>query len=104
MIVCWIITFCIVMIWGYFDAPNQIISYICNIITDGKIKTVELKKPWGCTLCMTAWTTFIVLLFINPAYCWMSLIYAFSTKFMLYAIQLIDKLITKIFIKIDSKL
>lgn len=100
--ICWIITFCIVMIYGYFDAPNQIASQIMARLTKGKIKRVILKKPWGCQTCMCFWITLLILLIISPHLCWMSIIYAFSVKFILYLIQLLDKLLTKLFIRLEK--
>lgn len=101
ILICWIITGCIVMIWDYFDAPNQIASQIMARLTKGKIKRVILKKPWGCSTCQSFYITLLVLLIISPQLCWMCLIYAFSTKYILYTLQLIDKLLVKVFIRLE---
>ena len=104
LLICLIITVCIVIIWGFLDAPNEIASTIMNWLSKGKIKRVELKKPFGCTLCMTFWTTLIVLLILAPEWCFMSLVYAISTKYILYIIELMDKALVKLFTKIDELL
>lgn len=104
MYICLIVTICIVIIWGFLDAPNEIASQIMSWVTNGKISRVELKKPFGCMMCMTFWITLIILLILAPGLCWMSLIYALSTKYILYIIELIDKALVKFFIWIESKL
>lgn len=104
LLICMIITVCIVIIWGFLDAPNEIASIVMNFLSKGKIKRVELKKPLGCMLCMTFWTTLIILLILAPEWCFFSLLYAISTKYILYIIELIDKALVKLFEIIDNKL
>lgn len=93
-----------VIIIDYLDAPNEIAGTIMGYITKGKITHVRLKKPFGCSLCMSFWITFIVLLIVEPWMCWVSLLYAISTKYLLYLINLIDLIICKSFIYIENKL
>lgn len=102
ILICWIITGCIVMIWGYFDAPNQMASQLMERLTKGKIKRVILKKPWGCSTCQCFYITLLVLLIMSPQLCWMSVVYAFSSKFILYFIQILDKLLTAVFIRLEK--
>lgn len=93
-----IITVCLVLIIDWFNAPNEILSQIMGIFTRGKITRVELKPPFGCSKCMTFWITLIFLLITAPELCWMSLVFAFSTKYILFIIEIIDKMITKLMI------
>lgn len=95
MIICLIITFCIVYIWDYVEFPRELISQILHM-------PVELKKPWGCSLCMTTWITLIALLFINWKLSWMCILFGFSTKYILYTIQTIDLILSTIFVLIEK--
>lgn len=101
---CLIIAVSFVIIIDYLDAPNDIAGTIMGLITNGKITHVRLKKPFGCSLCMTFWTTLILLLIVNPLMCWLSLIYAISTKYIFYLINLVDLIICKSFIYIENKI
>lgn len=103
-LICLIITLSLVIIIDYLNAPCEIASTIANIITKGKIKNVQLKKPFGCSLCMTFWITVIILLILEPSMCWLSLIYAICTKYILAIINLIDLIICKSIIYIENKL
>lgn len=103
-LVCLIIALSFVIIIDYLDAPNDIAGTIMGLITNGKITHVRLKKPFGCSLCMTFWVTLILLLIVNPLMCWLSLIYAISTKYIFYFINLVDLIICKSFIYIENKL
>lgn len=87
------------LIWGYFDAPQQITNRLVEIISRGKIKKVELKKPLSCMGCSTVWLSFIYLLFALPfnqiiLICVLSATNGFLTKFSSYTIQLIDQLLS----------
>lgn len=104
MLVGLIITVCLVLIIDWFNAPNEILSQIMDWITSGRIKRVELKPPFGCSKCMSFWITLIFLLITAPELCWMSLVFAFSTKYILFIIEIIDKIITKLAILIERKL
>ena len=52
----------IMIVWKRLDFPNEFASNAMRLITKGKIKSVELKKPFGCGLCMTFWITLIYML------------------------------------------
>lgn len=97
-----IITVCIVVIWDWYNAPNNILSQLFNALSGGKIKEIRLKPPFGCSTCMVFWVNLIVLLCTNFQMCWMALLYAFSSKYILYLLKVIDKFIEKMFIKIDK--
>lgn len=51
-----------VVVWNKLNVPNEFASNLMRLITKGKIKSVELKKPFGCGLCMTFWITLIYML------------------------------------------
>lgn len=103
IIICIIITFSIVYIWDYVNFPEEFANRILTIILKKPVH-ITLMKPFGCSLCMTTWTTLIILLCINPCWCWLSLVFGMSTKYALYTIQTVDKIISLIFIKIDKLL
>ena len=100
-----------VILIGYLDAPNDILSSIMNWISKGKIKRVELKKPWGCPLCMTFWCSWIASLIILPfTFKWfligllLSLINAVLTKYTLYILETLDLAIIKLLSWLQHKL
>lgn len=95
--VCFIITFAIAYIY-HLDAPNQIASEIARWLSNGKFTKIQLRKPLGCPLCMTFWVTFILLLFVNPSLCWIAFIFAFASKYMDYAISLVENILDTFFI------
>ena len=103
-LLCFIIALSFVIIIDYLNAPNEIAGTIMGLITNGKITHVRLKKPFGCSLCMTFWVTLILLLILNPLMCWLSLIYAIITKYIFYLINLIDLIICKSFIYVENKI
>lgn len=92
---------------GYLDAPNQISSRFVELLTKGKIKTVYLKKPFSCPLCMTFWISFFYLCFHIHSFqdfvfaLFLSILNAFLTKPILYTIQVFERFISKIFSTLD---
>ena len=83
----------------YLNAPQEIANRFMEILTKGKVNKVELKKPLGCPTCMCNWLSFFYLLIVMPIgsfilICTFSVLNGFLTKFGLYAIQLIDQLIS----------
>lgn len=102
LLICLIVMVSIVLIWDWFNAPNEIASQLMNWLSKGKITQVELKKPWGCSTCLTFWITLVILLVMSPQLCWMSLVYAFFAKYTLYIIDTVDRLITKIFVLLQK--
>lgn len=103
-IICLIISFSITYIWDYVNFPAEIADRVVSFITKGKIKHIELKKPFSCSLCMTTWATLIVLLCMDPAWCWLCLLYGLSTKYILYAINLTDRIISLVFVLLERLL
>lgn len=95
------------MIIGYLDAPNQIASQIMELITEGKIKTVYVRKPFSCPLCMTFWISFFYMCFHIHSFqdfilaVFLSILNAFLTKPILYTIQVFERFISKIFAVLD---
>lgn len=92
-----LINFIVVVIIGYLNAPNEILSSLFNHFTNGRIKEVTLKKPLGCPLCMCWWISWIYLLIALP-FTWhyfligvvLSLLNALLTKYTLYIIETVD--------------
>ena len=101
IIICIIITFSIVYIWDVVNFPEEFVNRILTIILKKPVH-ITLMKPFGCSLCMTTWTTLIILLCIDPCWCWMSLVFGMSTKYILYTIQIVDKIISLFFIKFEQ--
>lgn len=101
IIICTIITFSIVYIWDVVNFPEEIVNRILTIILKKPVH-ITLMKPFGCSLCMTTWITLIVLLCIDPCWCWLSLVFGMSTKYILYTIQIVDKIISLFFIKLEQ--
>ena len=103
-IICLIVSFSITYIWDFVHFPEELADRIISLVTKGKINHIELKKPFGCSLCMTTWTTLIILLCLDPCWCWMSLIFGFITKYILYIIELADRIITLLFVLLERLL
>ena len=105
------INFCCVVIIGYLNAPNEILSSLFNCFTNGRIKEVTLKKPFGCPLCMCWWISWIYLLIALP-FTWyyfligvtLALLNALLTKYALYIIETADMLICRVMAWIQSHL
>ena len=103
LLICLIVMVSIVLIWDWFNAPNEIASQLMNWLSKGKITRVELKKPWGCPLCMCWWISWIYLLITLP-FTWhyfligvgLSLGNALLTKYTLYIIETIDLALCKL--------
>ena len=81
------------------NAPQDITNRFMEVVTKGKVKRVELKKPLGCPTCMCNWLSFIYLLIVMPInsfilICTFSVLNGFLTKFGTYMIQLIDQLVS----------
>ena len=100
---CIALTISIVYIF-HIDAPNQIVSWLADILTNGKIRHIELRKPFGCPLCLSFWTTLIILLCTLPHYWYLSLVFAFSTTYIDYSITILELLLRKIFITLEKLL
>jgi len=96
LILCLIITASIVYIWDWVSFPQEIANLIISKITDGKINNVELKKPLGCSLCMSTWITLVILLIFNWKLAPMCLVFGWSTKYILYLITLIDEFLSRL--------
>jgi len=103
IVICLIVTVAIVWGIGYLDFPHTFVARILTLIRGKEVTPdrVKLPKLFECPLCCTMWCTLVILLIMSPHLCWFSIIFAFSTKYILYAIQLIDRLLTKIFILFD---
>lgn len=82
----------------YLNAPQEMTDRLVEIVTKGKVKKVELKKPWSCATCICFWITLLYLLFFVHtqflSILFMSVLNGFLTKFTTYIIQLIDRLIS----------
>lgn len=100
---CWTLTLCIAYIF-HIDAPNQIASIIADWLTKGKIKHIELRKPFSCPLCLTFWSTLIILLFTTPQFWYMSFVCAFTTTYIDYGLTIFELILNKIFYLIEKLL
>ena len=83
----------------YLNAPQDMANRFMEVVTKGKVKRVELKKPLGCPTCLCNWLSFIYLLITMPIssfilICTFSVLNGFLTKFGIYMIQLIDQLVS----------
>lgn len=57
------ISLLITIVWDYLNYPNEVAGLVMNKLTNGIIKQVELIKPFGCSLCMTAIISWFYLAF-----------------------------------------
>ena len=92
-----IITCSIVYITDVLNFQDNLATEITRMIT-GKVKYVHLTpKILNCSLCQSFWINLIILLILSPQIVYFALIWAALTKYILYAYQLIDLALTKIF-------
>lgn len=83
----------------YLNAPQEMTDRLIEIVTRGKVKRVELKKPWSCACCICNYLSLIYLLIVMPfkeiiLICLLAVLNGFLTKFVTYLIQLTDQLIS----------
>lgn len=100
-IICLIVTISIVYIYDWVEFPRTFLQHITSLILKKDVKEVRLPKLLKCSLCASTWITLIILLFIKPEYFYVCLLYGFFTKYILYAIQTIDNLLSLIFISLE---
>ena len=92
-----IITCAIVYITDVLNFQDSLATEITRMIT-GKVKYVHLKpKILNCSLCQSFWINLIILLVLSPQFVYFALIWAALTKYILYAYQLIDLALTRVF-------
>jgi hypothetical protein len=103
IVICLIVTIAIVWGIGYLDFPHTFVARILTLIRGKEVTPDRIKLPklLCCHLCCTFWCTLVILLIMSPHLCWFSMIFAFSTKYILYAIQLLDRVLTKVFILLE---
>lgn len=97
-----IVTLCVAIVY-WLDAPNEIASTLWRLVS-GRVQRVELRKPLGCNVCMTFWLTLIVLLILTPRVCWLAFVWAWVAKYLYYVIEVLDKVIMRVLMFIESKL
>jgi hypothetical protein len=97
---CVIVSVCVAIVY-WLDAPNDIASYVMSLLL-GREVHVQLRKPWGCSICMTFWLTLIVLLIVQPSLWWVSFVCAWNAKYLYYFIVVFDKVIVKVFTTIEE--
>lgn len=100
----------ITIVWDILMFPNEIAGKIASWLTKGKITNVTLSKPWGCSLCMTFWcglTYVLVTVGVGsiPAFitnlC-LCLAFALATTYIQMTINLINKLIINLFVRLEK--
>ena len=83
----------------YLNAPQEMTDRFVEIFTKGKVKRVELKKPFSCSTCICNYLSFFYLLIVMPIgsfilICLLAVLNGFLTKLTTYAIQLMDQLVS----------
>lgn len=110
VLILFFISLFITLVWDVLMFPTEIASGIASLLTKGKIRTVTLVKPFGCSICMTFWVGLIYVLitvgfgtlstFItNLCLC---LAFAFGTTYIQMTINLINKLIINLFVRLEK--
>lgn len=107
------ISLLVTIVWDYLNYPNEVAGLVMSKLTNSRIKQVELIKPFGCSLCMTAIISWFYLAFTCVVwssftsivgYTLLAVLNGISTKYILNIITLIDMFITKIMILIERLL
>lgn len=96
---CIIVSVCVAIVY-WLNAPNDIASRVMSIFMRREVR-VELRKPLGCATCMTFWLTLAVLLIYAPRLWYVAFVCAWAAKYLHYLIEVIDKLLIKLFSLID---
>lgn len=100
----------ITIIWDVLQVPNEIANGIAAWLTKGKVTNVLLRKPLGCSLCMTFWCTLgyvlgtvgVVSLTIFTWHLSLCLMFALATTYIQMTINLINKLIINLFVRLEK--
>lgn len=104
IIICTIITFCVVYVWDFANFPNEFASMVMELITHGKIKSIILRKPFGCSRCMSFWLCLIYLCIFNWKLIPVAFVMSYMSSYAFMLLQTFDMLMEKIFGWIQSKL
>lgn len=100
----------VVLVWDYLNYPNEVAGMIMGRLTNGRIRQVELVKPFGCSLCMVFILSFIYLACNTINWCSIDSITLYTliavlngviTQYTFSTILLINDLLNKILIKIN---
>lgn len=89
----------IVFVYDWVDFPHNFVARILSFIYKKPFypDKVYLPKIFECSLCATFWTTLITILCIDYHYAFLSILAAFSTKYIYYTIKVLDTLISHLF-------
>ena len=106
-----LINLAVVVIWDIFRAPQTMADGLAELLTKGKIHSITLRKPFGCSLCITFWISLVITyLFCERSLegflvaTLLSLLNAYMTKYTYQFISLTEKIIDKIIYNINSKI
>lgn len=102
LLICLIVTSCIVYIYDYVAFPRNFLARIYSIFTGKEISLDRIKLPklLECSLCASTWTTLIILLIFNWKLAPMCLVYGWSTVHILSIMNIFNNMITKILYKL----
>ena len=96
-----IIATIITIVWDFLGFPNEIASTIMSYLTHNKIREVTLRKPFGCSLCMTFWVGIIYCFIVYGGGILLTtlccLIASISTPYIYCIIKLLDRLLINTF-------
>lgn len=101
----------VVLIWDIFNFPNEFASTIAQIITHNKVQYIQLKKPFGCSLCVTFWLS-IVYTVVNLGFTFENLLFAlflsavsaWLTKYTFYLIRFIEQFLGRLFMFLERSI
>jgi hypothetical protein len=111
MIVLLYISVLITIVWDYLNYPNEVAGLIVSKLTNGRIKQVELIKPFGCSLCMTAIISWLYLAFTCIVWCsftsivgytLLAVINGISTNYIYSLILIVNDTINKLLSELDK--
>lgn len=111
MIVLLYISVLITIVWDYLNYPNEVAGLIVSKLTNGRIKQVELIKPFGCSLCMTSIISWLYLAFTCVVwssftsivgYTLLAVINGISTNYIYSLILIVNDTINKLLSELDK--
>lgn len=102
LLLCLIITSCIVYIYDYVAFPRNFLARIYSIFTGKNISLDRIKLPklLECSLCASTWSTLIILLIFNWKLAPMCFVYGWSSIHILLLMNILNNIITKILSKL----
>lgn len=98
------ITIILVYVIDYTNGAEEVFNYILKQFWGSKCPYIELSKPFGCSMCMTLYITFLYQWNISVESIFYSCMFSYSTTYILFIFNIVDSTITKIYRYLDERI